>query len=512
MGGAHRAAQEGKGEEEKGGGKGRGGLQESRSDGSGEGWSAQPGGARESRAVGLAVGAVTLGLIAMASGGRLHSANRRYSVQQLAAFEALWGPDAPRGILPLSGTPWGSEHASKRGGNKRGVDYRASAESILADKGDAAFLRPDGRIRHYLPKHEAKHFRSALHTQNLDEEAPAEEAAEDHGSASEDTAPGARVPLQEVDFTPPKGFDYKVPVEVYMESQGQASKLFTEWVLVQVVGAPGMTSIINLMMFPWGQCHIINTDLTRPVNVDVEYIDNYTATNVTLRSGWPAFLCEHGPSECEGNAIMSCVTALYPKIEQWFRVNACIVSRTCADGEAPLVDSVAHTGAGQTSVCQGLPVDLAPQCIDEFGGDMSIPAISQCVKGRQGTELLLQNMVQTQTLMPPIQMLPWVLVDDEVLNYPNKSHIFLLGKSICDAYIRKVQPYINGSVPRPLGCYYFPTEPPYMPPITLWDEQGILLLWVGGGVCFLLGVCILIAWKYFALQHNAKYERLEEDA
>ena len=101
-----------------------------------------------------------------------------------------------------------------------------------------------------------------------------------------------------------------------MSSQGQASKLFTEWVLVQVVGAPGMTSIIHLMMFPWGQCSIVNKDIKRPVNVDVEYINNYSATNVTLRSGWPAFLCEHGPSECEGNAIMSCVQALYPDLQQ----------------------------------------------------------------------------------------------------------------------------------------------------------------------------------------------------
>jgi len=190
-------------------------------------------------------------------------------------------------------------------------------------------------------------------------------------------------------------------------------------------------------------------------------------------------------------------------------VDACIVARTCADGEAPLVDAVAHTGATQTSVCAGLPVDVAPGCIREFGGDMDLRKIDQCVKGKQGTELLLQNMVQTKTLVPPIQVLPWILVDQEVLNWPNRSNIFLLGKTICDAYIRKVQPYVNGSVPRPLGCFYFPTEPPYMPPITLWDEQGILWLWVGGGICFLLGVCILVGWKLYATQHASTYDRLE---
>lgn len=367
----------------------------------------------------------------------------------------------------------------------------------------------NGRVKHYLPKSEALAFQSELHTQGLDEEsAAAEEEAPSGGAGGAATT---HVPLMEVDFTPPDGVDYKIPVEVYMESQGQASKLFAEWVLVQVVGAPGMISIINLLMFPWGKCSVINKHIERPVNVEVEYLNNYTATNVTLRSGWPAFLCEHGPSECEGNAIMSCVEALYPNLAQWFRVNACIMARTCADGEAPLVDAVAHTGATQTSVCRGQPVEVAPRCIKDFGGDMNLEEISKCVRGKQGTELLLQNMVQTQTLIPPIQMLPWILVDNQVLNWPNRSHVFLLGKTICDAYVSKVQPYVNGSVPRPLGCYYFPSEPPYMEPVSLWDEQGILILWLVGGLFFLLGVCILVGWKYYAMQHEAKYDALEEE-
>ena len=436
---------------------------------------------RESIRLGMAVGAIGVGLLAMAAAGHLQATT------------------APVLLRLSSGVP---ERARRQTSGIHGtgaVDYRAAAKLLVAEKGNSAIFRADGGVKHYLPK---------LREQRLDEEPAAEDEKNSEGNAG---SPSERpvVPLQEVDFMPPEGIDYKVPVEVYMESQGQASKLFTEWVLVQVVGAPGMVSIINLLMFPWGQCSVINKDIKRPVNVDVEYLDNYTSTNVTLRSGWPAFLCEHGPSECEGNAIMSCVNALYPDLRQWFRVDACIVARTCADGEAPLVDAVAHTGATQTSVCAGLPVDVAPGCIREFGGDMDLRKIDQCVKGKQGTELLLQNMVQTKTLVPPIQVLPWILVDQEVLNWPNRSNIFLLGKTICDAYIRKVQPYVNGSVPRPLGCFYFPTEPPYMPPITLWDEQGILWLWVGGGICFLLGVCILVGWKLYATQHALSYDRLE---
>jgi hypothetical protein len=415
-----------------------------------------PRGRRGRLGIGLAVGAVTVGLVAIASAGHLHKATRRVSAEQLGAYQSLWGSHALRSSSAPSET---------RASKKHIADYKASVESILADKGKFAHVGRDGKVKHYLPKHEVNAMQSLLHTlptQGLDEEAQTQGApAHPHS-----------VPLQEVDFTPPEGFDVHVPVEVYLESQGQASKLFIEWVLVQVVGAPGMTSIINLLMFPWGECSVINKHIERPVNVDVEYIDNYTATNVTLRSGWPAFLCEHGPSECEGNAIMSCVAAIYPDLQQWFRVNACIMARTCADGEAPLVDAVAHTGASEASVCRGMPVQVAPDCINDFGAGMDMEKISSCVKGKQGTELLLQNMVQTQTLVPPIQMLPWILVDQEVLNWPNRSHVFLLGKAICDAYIEKIQPFVNGSVPRPLGCYYFPTEPPYMPPITLWDEQG----------------------------------------
>ena len=442
--------------------------------------------------VSLALGVVSMALAAGRQHTRGHVAEQR---AQRAAFEALTGSTVPHGHTVRSAD----------------AGYRAAAQALAAARGVSAFVGEDGRVKHYLPASEAPAARGALSTQGLAED----DAVDlDGGAKVQVERDGDGVPvlepggIVEVDFKPPDNVDFRIPVEVYLESQGRASKMFTQWVLVQVVGAPGMTSIINLLMFPWGKCSVINKDIKRPVDVDVAYLDNYTATNVTLKSGWPAFLCEHGPSECEGNAIMSCVSALYPDLTQWFRVNACIMARTCADGEAPLADSVAHTGAAATSVCQGEPVDVAPRCIKDFGGNMDLAEIAKCVQGKQGTELLLQNMVQTQTLVPPIQTLPWILVDQEVLNYPNRSHVFLLGKAICDAYIRRVQPFINGSVPRPLGCYYFPSEPPYMAPISLWDEHGILVLWAVGGVCFLLGTCLLVGWKYFALKHSQPYTEL----
>jgi len=206
----------------------------------------------------------------MASAGHLWRSHRGSSAAQRAAYESLWGAGGDNGAGAGGGGsyPPGGWAGAPRPLAARGSAalYRASVEELLAQHGAAAFADASGRTKHYVPVHEARSMQSAMHTTRLDEE-----PAGDGDGESNQASKKRHVPLQEVDFTPPAGFDYKVLVEVYMESQGQASKLFTEWVLVQVVGAPGMTSIINLMMFPWGQCSIINRDIKRPVSVDVEY-------------------------------------------------------------------------------------------------------------------------------------------------------------------------------------------------------------------------------------------------
>eukprot|EP00286_Rhodomonas_abbreviata_P005763 CAMPEP_0181320188 /NCGR_PEP_ID=MMETSP1101-20121128/17985_1 /TAXON_ID=46948 /ORGANISM="Rhodomonas abbreviata, Strain Caron Lab Isolate" /LENGTH=407 /DNA_ID=CAMNT_0023427865 /DNA_START=281 /DNA_END=1501 /DNA_ORIENTATION=+ len=306
---------------------------------------------------------------------------------------------------------------------------------------------------------------------------------------------GNQIPLQAVDFKTPDGVDYHVDVEVYMESQDPSSQIFTEWVLVQVVGAPGLLDIVRLKLIPWGQAALIDTGKGKAVYT-VEQQGNFT--NVTLDPSGPppSFLCQHGPSECEGNVWMSCVQELYPDVLQWFRVTTCIQARSCVEGQAPTVDSVAHTGSRASHPCGGQPSEVAPGCVKEFGIDMDIGAIRTCIQSRMGSELLLRNMVETEALDPPMQSMPWVVVGDQVLNLPNQSNLFLLGKAICDTYVRKIQPYVNGTVPRPLGCYYFPTSPPYMPEIPRANDFGISLLWAIGGVSFVSGVMILICWKY----------------
>lgn len=149
-----------------------------------------------------------------------------------------------------------------------------------------------------------------------------------------------------VEWTEPEGVDYHVQVEVVMESQDPECKVFADWVLTQVVGAPGIMDIIHLSMTPFGFGKASNGDGTSP---DVELGPDKKGEmhyNVTFKGGKPPeFICEHGPSECEGNVLLACTQDLYPASAQWFRVNMCIQSRTCADGEAPTADAFAHTGA-----------------------------------------------------------------------------------------------------------------------------------------------------------------------
>eukprot|EP00961_Rhodomonas_salina_P231210 3123077-Rhodomonas_salina.1 len=172
---------------------------------------------------------------------------------------------------------------------------------------------------------------------------------------------GQPPPLQEVEFKTPQGVDYKVDVEVYMESQDPSSQIFTEWVLVQVIGAPGLLDIIRLRMIPWGQAKLVDTGKGKPKYTVTRHA-NFTNVTLDPQSPSPSFLCIHGPSECEGNVWISCIQELYPDILRWFRVTTCIQARSCANGQAPSIDSVAHTGAINRHPCEGMPSEVAPKC------------------------------------------------------------------------------------------------------------------------------------------------------
>lgn len=127
---------------------------------------------------------------------------------------------------------------------------------------------------------------------------------------------------------------------------------------------------------------------------------------------------------------------------------------------------------------------------------MNLDTIRQCAHSPQGTKLMLENMGRTQSLDPPAKFFPWVVMDGITLN---STESLLLGKTVCQRYVEKVRPYINGSVPQPLGCFFFPDEPPNFPDMQP-NYPGIGILWVMGATIFVVGIAILAYWKYTTMR------------
>jgi hypothetical protein len=292
-------------------------------------------------------------------------------------------------------------------------------------------------------------------------------------------------------FNPVPGVG-KVKVDLYLESQDRATQVLTEWVLIPVVGSTDVDQILDLKVHAWGNAQLLNQDdsvLTADVNIEA-----------VLAKGVPKFLCEHGPSECEGNAWINCLQDLYPDMHQWFRVFSCMETLSCSDVQAPVRDSIVGTGTVATLPCRGTPGEVVGECIREYAPDMDISALQQCVTGERGSRLLLQTMQKTAALDPPMDHVPWFVVEGKVINSPNRTDAFLLGKRVCDAYASKVRKFqklsVNSTVELPQGCFLFPDAPPYFDVSYPVNQVGITILWIVGGALFGISVTLLICWKY----------------
>lgn len=308
-------------------------------------------------------------------------------------------------------------------------------------------------------------------------------------------------PLESVHFQAPEGKEYRVQVEFFFEIQSHATKMFTEWVLVEVVNAAGMKEVMNLKMVPWGNTKIVQSD-GKPIVVSGD------GNATKFEGGGPKFLCQHGPSECEGNTYLSCISDMYPDIDQWFSVETCMITSSCAEGESPASDSVVATGAAIKRLCKGQPADTAPSCFRQVGYGMDLEKVKECVHSPYGLKLLLENMDRTARVVPKLTHLPAVTIDGVILN---RTQLMLMGKSICERYVHKAGPLMGiddlRQVPRPLGCFFFPNEPPLFPE---FEENylPIKIMYAAGGLVFVLGVGVLAYWKYMSMS-GQEYEQVD---
>ncbi|XP_075636230.1 gamma-interferon-responsive lysosomal thiol protein [Castanea sativa] len=169
----------------------------------------------------------------------------------------------------------------------------------------------------------------------------------------------------------------KVSVGLYYESLCPYSANFIINYLDKLFETD-LISIVDLKLVPWG--------------------------NAKLR-GNNTFDCQHGPYECLLNTVEACAIDVWPDLSEHFPFINC-VETLVYEHKYPQWES----------------------CFEKLGLDPK--PISDCYSSGHGKELELQYAAETNTLQPPHEYVPWVVVDGEPLyeDYEN----FL--SYICKAY------------------------------------------------------------------------------
>ncbi|GAB6022281.1 Lysosomal thiol [Chamberlinius hualienensis] len=125
------------------------------------------------------------------------------------------------------------------------------------------------------------------------------------------------------------------------------------------------------------------------------------------------FSCQHGPEECDGNIIHSCALKYYPSNSDNVPFISCAMS-------------------------QSDPPAASQQCAVQYGLDWN--TINACATSEEGTQLLHDNGVTTNSANPPVTWVPWIVINDvyseanEVLATTN----FI--KLVCDSYTGPLPP------------------------------------------------------------------------
>ncbi|XP_030365429.1 gamma-interferon-inducible lysosomal thiol reductase [Strigops habroptila] len=173
-------------------------------------------------------------------------------------------------------------------------------------------------------------------------------------------------------------------------------QLFTAWLLLPA-------EALNITLVPYGNAQERND------------------------SGKWQFQCQHGPEECLGNMIETCLMHEAKNFSTYFPVIFCLESGS----------SVTKTlGA----------------CLQVYAPQLDGDRIAACVRGDTGAALMHRNAQLTEALDPPHQYVPWVVVNgkhtDELQAQAETS---LLGL-ICRLY--------QGEKPEACGSSGIPEAPP----------------------------------------------------
>ncbi|PAN27773.1 hypothetical protein GQ55_5G107400 [Panicum hallii var. hallii] len=154
----------------------------------------------------------------------------------------------------------------------------------------------------------------------------------------------------------------RVPVSVYYETLCPFCSAFVVNDLSRIFH-DGVSSIADLRLVPFGNGRV---------------------------SADGSISCQHGEGECQLNAIEACVIRLWPNAEQHF----------------PFVQCVEHLALTRKW-------DAWQSCFQETG--LASQPVIDCYNSGYGRQLELQNAAETNSLQPPHQFVPWVVVNGKPL-------------------------------------------------------------------------------------------------
>ncbi|KAF1653800.1 Gamma-interferon-inducible lysosomal thiol reductase, partial [Eudyptes chrysocome] len=201
-------------------------------------------------------------------------------------------------------------------------------------------------------------------------------------------------------------------------------ELFTAWLLLP-------TEALSITLVPYGnaevgagpnRCRGCSPRRRRPRS------DRLVLQERNVSGKWH-FQCQHGPEECLGNMIETCLMHEAQNFSTYFPVIFCLESGS--------------------SVSKNLEA-----CLQVYAPQLDGGRIAACVRGDTGAALMHRNAQLTEALDPPHQYVPWILINgkhtDELQEQAEAS---LLGL-ICRLYQGEKPKACGGSgAPKaPAGC------------------------------------------------------------
>ena len=223
--------------------------------------------------------------------------------------------------------------------------------------------------------------------ESIDEgiKASAEEAEKRRPVRDEDRVPADKAP--------------KVPVDVYMEAACPGCQFFTTHVLVPVMEEEGMADITKLNIIAGGNAEVKTDEETGAEEVE----------------------CQHGPGECEGNKIISCLAKSHSDDAAFVPALGCIEQHSSVGSDVFSSFLSNLTAAEMLRSNAGLCLTKA---------DLPAQEIEACSDSPEGEALLRASIQQTAALVPAYEYAPWVLVNGVAL----RDDAYSLKKYICEQY------------------------------------------------------------------------------